>query len=1198
MSLVYLVHSSPGRPILIIYFRNNYRYHSHPEIFSRRSRQKSSPMIFFKILKKLLKISLFFVILCAVILEASIPAVNEALTSEELRNSLLQKLATSLGGEMEAKGLIITLDPKNININCTDLKGELLHSALSFDIQDAVVKVAYSDLLQGSFFPTTLQATSPRISYSPPSPPSSTKPVTGKGSREFNDLLKKILDRHTRIAITDGSLTYAATSLSKINIWTTPGNHDTIVKLSADIEYHGSVIPVTASGTATSPFAGPLSYEFEVEAAAVPLTMIPAWQDFFFSGGTADFSGKLMGNRQEIKVDATVEIDKLDMTVGWTSEDKRVHQEKPYRLERCTLAVSGYLQGKKIDFPTLSLQSDDFRLLGSFIVDFADPANPFIDLRLRSDEMKLATLKMLLPDPLINDWTTQTIFPRLENGTARMIDFILAGTLNEIARLNKRENAHCLSWSGILRDVDTFYNDHRPLARIDSANLSMNGDFLQLSEVRGKSGKSTLSGGNLSIRGLYDQTPILTTEVKGSFSLSWLTELARAGLLGEPMQQMVSPLSSVSGQVNGYVRLSLALADRLKLQTLNGKGTAVPLNLALNNLIFPLRMKKANFTLDYPGICKINGKGSWGKSTFSGSLDLVELDKKQQLKLNIRPDLAELKKIFPNNGTINALAPCIATLPLQADISLENRILSSHGSLDFSKAVSVNDSVICEQLFAENQLLQTDYSFNYQEKNLTVKKIDFHTMDGNMQVQGVVNNIRKSPFTFKKLSLQAKDFPVQSLKILMPTEYRRLNGILTANLAAVDCCSQDNIWQTISGRLAVRGWAGSLADSGLTVKNIDLSATAANGQIEIKGTNILLADFNSDSPLTLQGNLQKGEVWDGTIRLYGKNIDLTPSSSLLKEKNSARYQLFPIGKIRIIAGVDQVRFRNMVFSPFLMESIVTGDRIITSKLLLQLSDDFIWLTGYQQNDDVVYTSYFKIRQKPVDTFLALIGFNNDIITGMLDMEGKLTARVTPGSSFLETTNGPIYFKVMDGTLESSSTLIKILDLISLENIFDKQDILDWKNSFNYSRIEGRFDMAQGRLSTDSFIMDAPAFDLFAEGSVDLLQDTVNMQVKLAPFGTINKLFSSIPFFGYILTGKTKSIFDYTFSVVGKIGSPDVKYTPLIGTVQSLTGYVKRLVSSRKEVKENINSHLKLDMDRKKSFILRMNKELSQLHPGQ
>ena len=1144
-------------------------------------------------MKKLFKIFLVFIFFTVIAMAAAIPAVNIALENEELRNSLLQKLASSLDGELQADTLFISLDRKSLNISSKDFSGSLLNNSLQVDFPNIKIRITFADLLQGSLFPDAFQASSPRISYSLRSASGASTPAKLNWSRELNTLLKKIFEHGAKIDITEGTVVLASTTLSKLFIQTSPGKPSTALDMRTDILYNESVIPLEISGTAGNLFAGPFTYSFDVKAGSIPLNLVPASQDFFFSGGTADFTGKLNGSRQGIGLNGSITVNNLDMTVGWTSEDEIIHQEKVYRINQCSLALQGGLHGRKINFSTLDLRAEDFHLQGSFALDFNTLNDPFMNLRLRSDEMTLATLKMLLPDPLINDWTTQTIFPRLENGTARITDFVLAGTMSEIGRLDEPEHAHCLSWSGILRDVDTFYNDHKPLARVHNARLSMDGDVLEIKELSGESGKSTLTRGNLSISGLYDETSILTTDIQASFSLAWLTRIIKAGLTGKKMQRLVSPVSQISGQVKGSVNLSLGLAEEVTLLTLSGNGSAIPIELTLNDMILPFKMKRGDFTLAYPGTCVIKGKGSWGKSTFDGSLNLVEIDKKQLFRLNIKPDLIELKNIFTDNRIIRSLAPCIATLPLKATITLENKTISSSGSLDFTQTVPANDSMVCKQLLAENQLLRADYNISSSRKKLDLKNLALHTKNGNMQAMGVLETDRQLPVTIKNMNLQATDFPIQALQILMPDQEKRLTGSLDAKLKTA-ALSLDNIWQTINGSLKLKGWQGFLAGPAVTVNNMDLTATMDNGRIELKGTDIRLADFNPKTPLSLQADLLKKEVWNGTIRVYSDYLDLTTAPSLFREGRTDLGRTLPIGKIRIFVGVDHVLYRNLIFSPLLMQSYVTADRIFISKYLLQLDNNFIWLTGHQQGDEVLYQSFFKIRGKPVDTWMAIFGFGNEIITGTLDLEGKLTARVTPGATIFETTTGPIYFEIKNGSLVSSSTLRKILDLISLENIFDKKNVLLWRDSFNFDLIRGRFDLTRGVFSTNSLMMDAPAFDLFADGTLDVMNNTIKMQVKLAPFGTISKLFGSIPYLGYVLTGKTGSLFDYTFSVTGKIGNPDVQYTPLAGTVDSLTGYVKRLVSEREEVKKEVNTLLKVDMARKKSFILRMERELASL----
>ena len=93
-----------------------------------------------------------------------------------------------------------------------------------------------------------------------------------------------------------------------------------------------SVIPVMISGKCRNPFTSCFTYDFDVQASSIPMNMVPASQDFFFSAGTADFSGKLGRSGKSITVNGSLKVTDLDMTVGWTSEDGTLHQEKSYLI--------------------------------------------------------------------------------------------------------------------------------------------------------------------------------------------------------------------------------------------------------------------------------------------------------------------------------------------------------------------------------------------------------------------------------------------------------------------------------------------------------------------------------------------------------------------------------------------------------------------------------------------------------------------------------------------------------------------------------------------------------------------------------------------------------------------------------------------------------------------------------------------------
>jgi hypothetical protein len=1150
----------------------------------------------------------FFVLLAAVLflvmgLGLVIPVVNLGLKNEEVRSSLVRYLASSLDGTLETASLAVSLDRRQLRVSGKNIQGHLLDNTLDLDIPSLDIRIRYSDLLQASFFPDVVEATSPRIHYTPRGEDGFRFGKTGNWAGEINDLLENIFGHGSKMNISDATVVTGGIRLEKLHITSSQQNYQTSLEITADLGFGEAHIPLKINGFTVNPFAAPFSSAFTVEARNIPLELLPGSRDFFFSGGVVDFSGKLHGEGDEISLAGKCVINYLDMTVGWTSEDGTNHQEKPYQLQHLVLDLQGGLNKRTFNFPTLDLQSDDFRLSGSFLFDFTRLSNPSMELRLQSDEMELATLKMLLPDPLINDWTTQTIFPRLENGTAVINSLVLAGPLRELALLDDPRYAHGLSWSGVLRNVDTFYNDHKKLARVERTRLSMDGDVLKVENMQAKAGKSVLRRGDLTLSGLYDPAMKLTVDIDGSFEADWLLSLTRAGLAGEELQQLAPAAAGFSGRIGGRFSFASEIGKDIILESVQGKGTIEKARMSAKKTILPLRLDTSTFSVVYPGVSTVKGKGKWGKSPFSAVLKLTDLDKKQQLRLSGRPDLAELKKIFFADSSLTALAPCIASLPVTADISLEKSGISAKGSIDFSAPAASDNSLVCSQVIAANTLKKSSFQVRIKGPRTEIKKFTLVTPQGSAEFSARLQQQRKKPVALQKVRLKAKSFPLPALELLLPKYNTWLLGNMDADLSA-ETLDPADFWQDISGRATLKGWHGKVDYPQINVTSMDLEAAVEQGRVLLHGRNILLKDITMDKPIRLQANLGrekqgKKKVWNGVIRLHAAMLDMSDFPSLYRHGKTDNPINLPIGNITLLAGVDHAWYNNLVFSPFYLQGEATAERIYISQSVIKLNESFIWLSGKlkRKTNEVSYESYFKIRGQPVETFLKLYGFEHDKISGMLDLEGKLVARVTPGETVFENSRGAIFFEITNGIIKSSSALVKILDLLSLENILDKKDVLSSRNRFKFNLIQGRFDLDGGVFTTDSLLMDAPVFDLFAEGTVDIPRQYIEMQVKLAPFGTISKIFSSIPFFGYVFTGKTRSLVDYSLSVKGKLGDPVVRYVPLAGTFDSLTGYLKRLVSRKEEVKKKVNNAAAENLERQRNFIGFMQRELSSLHGG-
>jgi hypothetical protein len=1124
-----------------------------------------------------------------------VPVVNLALKNETVRETIIRQFADTLSGTLQSRELSISLDSRHLSINGKQVYGKLFDETLEFIVPSGKMTFRYSSLLRGSFFPDVLTADSPTLTYSPAPGSSFILPDEDNWGAGINGLIENIFGKNTKLHIINAEIQLADTHLHGLSVSSSKNSYQTTVDISTTLEFQQHLVPVKITGSTTDPFGAPFSYNFDFNIDEIPLNLLPKSVDFFFSGGIADLTGKVQGQKNKILLSGKGSVSDLDMSVGWTSEDGTIHQEKSYEIKNIALKFQGDLVQRAVKFSTVELLADDFHILGSIGYDMTNLNDPFLDVRIRTKEMQLTTLKMLLPDPLINDWTTRTIFPRLENGTARIDNLVLSGRLSEISSLDTPEHAGSLSWSGMLYNVDTFYNDHQPLAKVHTTRLGMDGDVLKIEEMEADSGKSILNRGDVILAGLYNPSFNLYVDIDGSFSSSWLMKLAKAGLIGEEIEQRTVNAPALSGQVQGTLKINMDISESINLRTLEGSGASDLLKIQSKKTVLPLTIKKSTFTLKYPGTSTIKGKGAWGKSRFSGTARLYDLDKKEHLSLKLQADMAELKTSFTDSPLVQSLAPCIGKLPVTTDLTLEKNIVTARGKADFSKIVKADKSLLCSQILAENSLKEARYTFKIQGKSLQVKDIHLVTDQGFLQGSGTVLNKKKKPFSLENIRLRADNFPLRAVRILLPDHNRWLTGSVFGDLRVRHPDSSD-IFGKLSGTFRVQGWHGKLDYPDLTVTNANIEGFLDKGKITLSGKNIRLKKFTLDSPIRFKADLEKKEKWKGSIRVYSNTVDMSDIPSLFRHGKTRVPIKIPIDRITLLAGVDHAWYNNIVFSPMYLHTEITANRIFVSQGVIKLNQSFIWLSGIldEKSREVSYESYFMIRGQPFATILDLFGFENKRISGILDLEGKIVSTVLPDDTVFEKSIGAIYFESRNGIIRSSSTLMKILDLVSLENIFDKKEILQWKDSFKYNLIQGRFDLADSIFTTQSVIMDAPVLDVFAEGRVDVPSDMIDMQVKLAPFGTISRFLSSIPFIGFVVTGKTKSLFDYTLSVKGKIENPDVRYIPLAGTFESLTGYIKRLVTSREEIKKEVNDKVAENLSRQRKFIQYMKQELAAL----
>ena len=129
--------------------------------------------------------------------------------------------------------------------------------------------------------------------------------------------------------------------------------------------------------------------------------------------------------------------------------------------------------------------------------------------------------------------------------------------------------------------------------------------------------------------------------------------------------------------------------------------------------------------------------------------------------------------------------------------------------------------------------------------------------------------------------------------------------------------------------------------------------------------------------------------------------------------------------------------------------------------------------------------------------------------------------------------------------------------MSLKNIVNKKPSDFSEKGFYFNSIKGNLDIEGGVLKTENLVMQSPIFNMAGNGYHDLNNEKIDLNLVIAPLGTIDLMLNKIPIVGYILTGKEKSIITFYLKVQGSQSKPEIKYIPFKHWPVSIFGFIKR-----------------------------------------
>ena len=195
-------------------------------------------------------------------------------------------------------------------------------------------------------------------------------------------------------------------------------------------------------------------------------------------------------------------------------------------------------------------------------------------------------------------------------------------------------------------------------------------------------------------------------------------------------------------------------------------------------------------------------------------------------------------------------------------------------------------------------------------------------------------------------------------------------------------------------------------------------------------------------------------------------------------------------------------------------------------------------------------------EKDLEEMTSCLG-GGDLISGTFSLAANTEAEGELDLSLLEKNQGEFEFTSREGSIKRFTLLSRVFALLNTtEIIFGKLPDLQQKG-LEYNTIEARGTIQGQTLQLEEALIDGKSMKLGLQGSVDLLEQEMDLILLVSPLKTVDRILSWIPLVGYILDDTLVTI---PLQVRGDVRDPTVIPLSPKAVGSEVYGIMKRTLS--------------------------------------
>jgi hypothetical protein len=275
--------------------------------------------------------------------------------------------------------------------------------------------------------------------------------------------------------------------------------------------------------------------------------------------------------------------------------------------------------------------------------------------------------------------------------------------------------------------------------------------------------------------------------------------------------------------------------------------------------------------------------------------------------------------------------------------------------------------------------------------------------------------------------------------------------------------------------------------------------------------------------------------------------------------------------VQVVKG----QWQELKWGPLQADLHLSNQGILIQKAAIQGEHGRLETSGKIRLDtkpELTFSSKIQMTDQPVQEILPLMGMDPKFLVGKLNLNGLFYTRAKNPKGLIPGTTGFAELGVKDAVVQHSSTLVSILDFLSIKKILKKRPPDVSKEGLYFEDIGTQLTMDRGVIKTENFYLKGPVINvLVPRGEVDLRDKTISLKILVQPWQVVDGIISHIPILGYILTGDEGTFITYQFVMEGPWATATPKYEPLKDLDQSVIGFFKRILLTPSRLLKKISN---------------------------